>query len=80
MENNSRRYLEPADLKPRYLGPERTEEQKLAIETCPGYNSALNRALNDYYEETRCQDCRLVTAEIFAMTGAVNIRGNCPKV
>ena len=81
MENVRRRWIEPEDLRIRYLNPEeRTEDQRLTIDTCPGYDQALDRALDDYYREKKCRDCHIVSAEVIAGASRVNIRGNCPKV
>jgi len=56
-----------------------TENEQLAIETCPGYDRALTRAVNDFYEWKKCIDCQLQVRVIPAIRTA-NVRGKCPKL
>lgn len=56
-----------------------TEEQRLAIETCPGFEIAKQRALGDVYEIKPCLDCRLVKAEFDPNIRQLKVEGICPK-
>ncbi|QQS38431.1 hypothetical protein IPM62_03550 [Candidatus Woesebacteria bacterium] len=55
-----------------------TNEEKLAIQTCPGFISAQNRSLADYYEPKRCADCNL-TSTFTPSINQIKIEGKCPK-
>ncbi|HUD05266.1 MAG TPA: hypothetical protein VMR59_04760 [Patescibacteria group bacterium] len=55
-----------------------TETEQLTIQTCPGYNEALDRALLDTYHEKKCRDCR-VEVSVEAAIDRIDIWGKCPK-
>lgn len=56
-----------------------TKWEKLAVETCPGYNAALEEAKASYYEHKVCQDCQICRVVYDPNTRTVRIRGKCSK-
>lgn len=55
-----------------------TLDEQLAIETCPGYNQALDKALRDFHELKKCRDCPLKVCIYPGIHTAVII-DKCPK-
>lgn len=56
-----------------------TEEQKLAVETCPEFEKAKQAAVDDPREIKRCNYCRLRTrySDHFR---ELEVAGHCPKL
>lgn len=53
--------------------------ERLTVQTCPGYNEALDRALADTYSERKCRSCPL-TVRIEGAIAREYIKGKCPKI
>ncbi len=53
--------------------------ERLTVQTCPGYNNALDRALADTYREKSCKACPL-TVRIEGAIAWEYIKGKCPKL
>lgn len=53
--------------------------ERLAVQTCPGYNDALDRALADTYREKTCKDCSL-TVRIEGAIAREYIKEKCPRL
>jgi len=64
----------------RYYVPNLSADEQLAIQTCPGYNKALDRAIADTYREKPCRDCHRLTVSVEGAIARVDIRGKCPKM
>jgi hypothetical protein len=73
--------MQRSEIKETLFPPRLTEDQRLTIETCPGFNRTLDRALEpyNYREPIRCGDCRL-RVEVLPLARRVFVSGECPKL
>jgi hypothetical protein len=57
-----------------------SETEQLAVQTCPGYNKALDRAIADTFHQYKCWNCRLEVMVGGSFYDEVTVWGKCPKL
>lgn len=55
------------------------ETEQLTIQTCPGYDKALDRAVADTFHQYKCRDCKVEVMVGGSFSDEVTVWGRCPK-
>lgn len=69
----------PEIKKYQFLNPDLTEDQQLAILTCPNFADTVRRALQDFWEIKRCKKMGCGIEVLYQHSvRRLRIKGHCP--